>query len=103
MKDWLAKREKGFSAEAREHHIPYPKGVALIGIPGTGKSLSAKLLSGLWKLPLLRLDVAALFGSLLGESERNLRQAIQLAETVSPCILWVDEIEKAFAGAGAAA
>jgi hypothetical protein len=100
MKAWLKKREVGFSAEARESNVPYPRGVALIGIPGTGKSLSAKMLSGLWKLPLLRLDVGALFGSLLGESEQNMRKAMMLAETVSPCILWIDEMEKAFAGSG---
>jgi hypothetical protein len=100
MKIWLKKREVGFSAEARESNAPYPRGVALIGIPGTGKSLSAKMLSGLWKLPLLRLDVGALFGSLLGESEQNMRKAMMLAETVSPCILWIDEMEKAFAGSG---
>src|SRR4030095_7010135 len=90
-------------AEARESKVPLPRGVALIGVPGTGKSLSAKMLSGLWKLPLLRLDVGAVFGSLLGESEKNLRDAIALAETVSPCILWIDEMEKAFAGSSAAA
>jgi hypothetical protein len=100
MIKWLRKREKGFTEEARAAGLPFPRGVALIGIPGTGKSLSAKMLSGLWKLPLLRLDVGALFGSLLGESENNMRKAIDLAETVSPCILWIDEMEKAFAGAG---
>ena len=101
LKGWLAKRELAFSEEARQARLPYPRGVALIGIPGTGKSLSAKMTSGLWKLPLLRLDVGAVFGSLLGESEQNIRKAIQLAETVSPCILWVDELEKAFAGGSA--
>ena len=101
MKRWLTKREVGFSAEARKANVPYPRGAALIGIPGTGKSLSAKMLSGLWKLPLLRLDVGALFGSLLGESEHNMRKAMMLAEAVSPCILWVDEMEKAFAGSDA--
>jgi len=98
MKQWFKKREAGFGAEAREAGLPFPRGVALIGIPGTGKSLSAKMLSGLWKLPLLRLDVGTLFGSLLGESEQNMRKAIMLSETVSPCILWIDEMEKAFAG-----
>lgn len=102
LKAWLKKRALGFTHEAREAHVPLPRGVALIGIPGTGKSLSAKMLSGLWKLPLLRLDVGALFGSFLGESESNMRQAIQLAETVSPCILWIDELEKAFAGSSVA-
>jgi MoxR-like ATPase len=103
LKLWLKKREAGFKTEARAAGLPFPRGVALIGIPGTGKSLSAKMLSGLWKLPLLRLDVGALFASLLGESEANLRKAIMLAETVSPCILWIDELEKAFAGSGAGA
>ena len=101
MKAWFHKRAAGFSAAAREANLPFPRGVSLIGIPGTGKSLSAKMLSGLWKLPLLRLDVGALFQSLLGESEQNMRKAIMLAETVSPCILWIDEMEKAFAGTGA--
>jgi len=101
LKLWLKKREAGFQSEAREAGLPFPRGVALIRIPGTGKSLSAKMLSGLWKLPLLRLDVGTLFGSLLGESEQNMRKAIMLAETVSPCILWIDEMEKAFAGSGA--
>jgi hypothetical protein len=102
LKAWLTKREMAFGEQARQARLPYPRGVALVGIPGTGKSLSAKMTSGLWKLPLLRLDVGAIFGSLLGESEHNIRRAIQLAETVSPCILWVDEMEKAFAGASAA-
>lgn len=103
MKAWLRKRAVALSPEARRARVPFPRGVALIGVPGTGKSLSAKMLSGLWKLPLLRLDVGALFGSLLGESEKNLRAAIHLAETVSPCILWIDELEKAFAGTSASA
>lgn len=98
MKAWLSKRGGAFSDSAREHKLPYPKGAMLTGIPGTGKSLSVKMLSGLWKMPLLRLDVGTLFGSLLGESEANLRKAMSLAEAVSPCILWIDEIEKAFAG-----
>ena len=101
LKAWLAKREQGFTSDARAAGVPYPRGVALIGIPGTGKSLSAKMLAGMWKLPLLRLDVGAVFGSLLGESEANVRKALQLAELVSPSILWIDEMEKAFAGAAA--
>jgi SpoVK/Ycf46/Vps4 family AAA+-type ATPase len=100
LKLWLVKRERAYTEEARRAGLPYPRGVALIGIPGTGKSLSAKMTSGVWKLPLLRLDVGALFGSLVGESEANISRAMRLAEAVSPCILWVDEMEKAFAGAG---
>ena len=101
MKTWLKKRAIAFTEEARQEGLPFPRGAALIGIPGTGKSLSAKMLSGLWKLPLLRLDMGAVFGSLLGESEKHMRQAVMLAETVSPCILWIDEMEKAFAGSSA--
>lgn len=101
LKEWLRLREKGFLLEARQAGLPYPRGIALIGIPGTGKSLSAKMLATQWKLPLLRLDIGSLFESLLGEAEKNMRRAIQLAEAVSPCILWIDEVEKAFAGSGA--
>jgi len=97
LKDWLRLRERAFTGEARDYGLPAPKGIALIGIPGTGKSLTAKMIADLWHLPLLRLDVGALFGSLVGESEERTRRALSLAETISPCILWVDEIEKAFA------
>jgi SpoVK/Ycf46/Vps4 family AAA+-type ATPase len=72
----------------------------LIGIPGTGKSLTAKMIGGLWRLPLLRLDVGSLFGSLIGESEERTRRALKLAETVSPCVVWIDEMEKALAHGG---
>jgi len=74
--------------------------VALIGIPGTGKSLTAKMIAGLWRLPLLRFDVGALFGSLVGESEERARRALHLVETVAPCIVWIDEMEKALAHGG---
>jgi SpoVK/Ycf46/Vps4 family AAA+-type ATPase len=97
LKDWLRLRERAFTQEARDYGLPAPKGIALIGIPGTGKSLTAKMIADLWHLPLLRLDVGALFGSLVGESEERTRRALSLAETIAPCILWVDEIEKAFA------
>jgi len=96
LKEWLRLRERAFSREAREYGLPSPKGIALIGIPGTGKSLTAKMIAGMWRLPLLRLDVGALFGSYVGESEERTRRALALAETISPCILWIDEMEKAF-------
>ena len=98
LKRWLALRERAFSAQAVEYGLPAPKGLALIGIPGTGKSLTAKMIGGLWRLPLLRLDVGALFGSLVGESEERVRRALQLAETVAPCVLWIDELEKGLSG-----
>ena len=100
LKQWLRLREKAFTKEAREYGLPVPKGIALIGIPGTGKSLTAKMVANLWQVPLLRLDTAALFGSMMGESEERTRRALRLAETVAPCILWIDEIEKSLAHGG---
>ena len=100
LKDWLRLRERAFSNRAREYGLPMPKGIALLGIPGTGKSLTAKMIGALWRLPLLRLDVGALFGSLVGESEERTRRALHLAETIAPCVLWIDEMEKALAHGG---
>lgn len=97
LKEWLRLRERAFTQEARDYGLPSPKGIALIGIPGTGKSLTAKMIGGLWRLPLLRLDVGALFGSLVGQSEERTRRALSLAETVAPCVVWIDEMEKALA------
>lgn len=98
FKHWLGQRQLAFSDAAREFGLPNPKGVLLMGIQGTGKSLCAKAIAHLWNLPLLRLDVGKLFGSLLGQSESRTRQTIQQAEAISPCILWIDEIDKAFGG-----
>lgn len=98
LKAWLEQRRLAFSEAARDYGLDLPRGVALIGIPGTGKSLCAKVAAGMWKLPLLRLDMGAVFGGVLGASERNIREAMQIAEVIAPCVLWVDEIEKAFAG-----
>ena len=100
LKSWLRLRERAFSQEARNYGLPVPKGIALLGIPGTGKSLTAKMIGGLWRLPLLRLDIGSLFGSLVGESEERTRRALRLAETVSPCVLWIDEMEKGLAHGG---
>ena len=100
LKKWLNSREKAFSSEARDYGLPAPKGIALIGIPGTGKSLTAKMIGRLWHLPILRLDVGALFGSLVGESEERVRRALSLVELIAPCILWIDELEKALAHGG---
>jgi SpoVK/Ycf46/Vps4 family AAA+-type ATPase len=76
--------------------LPTPRGLLLVGIQGTGKSLTAKAIANDWQLPLLKLDVGKLFGGIVGESESRLRQMINVAETISPCILWIDEIDKAF-------
>ena len=97
--EWFATRAPAFSNTARYAGLPTPKGALLVGVPGCGKSLSARALAGSWGAPLLRLDVGRLFGSVVGASEANLRMAIRTAEAVSPCILWVDELEKGFAGA----
>ncbi len=98
LKEWLQKRSAAFSAEAREFGLAPPKGVLLIGVQGCGKSLCAKAVSTLWQVPLLRFDVGRMFGSFVGSSEENIRRAIHVAESVAPAILWVDEIDKAFAG-----
>jgi len=98
LKDWLRKREKAFTNEARKFGLPVPKGVLFAGVQGCGKSLCAHAVSNLWSLPLLRLDMGRLFGSFVGASEQNVRRAISIAESVSPVILWIDEIDKGFAG-----
>ncbi|OIP70714.1 MAG: AAA family ATPase [Oscillatoriales cyanobacterium CG2_30_44_21] len=98
LKEWLLRRGSGFSDRARKYGLPHPRGLLLAGIQGTGKSLTAKAISHHWHLPLLRLDVGRLFAGLVGESESRTRQMIQLAEALSPCVLWIDEIDKAFAG-----
>jgi ATP-dependent 26S proteasome regulatory subunit len=98
LKDWLRKRKAALSDDARKFGLPAPKGVLLIGVQGCGKSLCAKALASLWHAPLLRLDLGKVFSSLVGSSEENIRLAIGVAESVAPAILWVDEVEKAFAG-----
>ncbi|HIK14125.1 MAG TPA: AAA family ATPase [Leptolyngbyaceae cyanobacterium M33_DOE_097] len=96
LKLWVRTRQDAFTEEARRYGIPNPKGVLLVGIQGTGKSLSAKTIAHEWRLPLLRLDTGRLFGGIVGESESRVRQMIQLAEAIAPCVLWIDEIDKAF-------
>nr|YP_010241847.1 hypothetical protein LWB66_pgp136 [Coscinodiscus wailesii]QTI82762.1 hypothetical protein [Coscinodiscus wailesii] len=100
LKDWLKKRKISFTIQASNYGLPTPRGLLLIGIQGTGKSLTAKAIATEWQLPLLKLDVGKLFGGIVGESESRLRQMINLAETLSPCILWIDEIDKAFSNVG---
>lgn len=103
LKDWAKKRQRAFTKEARDIGLPEPKGILVFGVPGTGKSLISKAISGVWRRPILRFDIGRIFGSFVGESEKNMRDALRTAEDIAPCILWIDEIEKAFAGTGGAA
>lgn len=98
LKKWLSRRNGAWQEKAREYHIPTPKGVLITGVPGCGKSLTAKAMSSIWKMPLLKLDMGKIFGGLVGSSEENIRKAIRTAEAVAPSILWIDEIEKGFTG-----
>lgn len=98
LKDWLTKRGVAFTKKAEEFGLPQPKGILLIGVQGCGKSLTAKAIASLWKLPLLRLDIGSVFSGIVGSSEENMRRAIKTAETLSPIILWIDEIEKGLSG-----
>jgi hypothetical protein len=98
LKKWLLSRKDAFSERARAYGLPQPKGLLMLGVQGCGKSLAAKAIAAAWKLPLLRLDVGALFSSYIGASEANMRKAILSAEGLAPVVLWLDEIEKGFAG-----
>ncbi|RRK32254.1 AAA family ATPase [Schaedlerella arabinosiphila] len=102
LKEWLEKKAVILKdmAKAKKYGVELPKGVLIAGIPGCGKSLNAKASAKLFEVPLLKLDMGRLMGKYVGESEANLRQAILLAEAIAPCVLWVDELEKAFAGIG---
>lgn len=98
LKKWLLRRNNSWSEKAKKYNLPAPKGVLITGVPGCGKSLTAKAMSAIWGLPLLKLDMGKIFGGIVGSSEENMRKAISTAEAVSPSILWVDEIEKGFSG-----
>ena len=100
LKKWLLKRNNSWSEKAKKYCLPAPKGVLVTGIPGCGKSLTAKAMSTIWQLPLLRLDLGKIFSGLVGSSEENMRKAIATVEAVAPSILWVDEIEKGLNGVG---
>lgn len=98
LKDWLFKRQKAYEKKARDFGLQEPKGLLLLGVPGCGKSLTAKTIAASWKMPLLRLDIGKVFQGLVGSSEDNIRKAIATAEAVAPCVLWIDEIEKGLSG-----
>lgn len=100
LKRWLTKRDGSWLADAAAYGLPAPRGVLITGVPGCGKSLTAKAAAAAWGLPLLRLDIGRVFAGLVGSSEQNMRNAIRTAEATAPCVLWLDEIEKGFAGQG---
>lgn len=100
LKSWLLKRNNSWSEQAKKYCIPAPKGVLVTGVPGCGKSLTAKAMSTIWQLPLLKLDFGKVFSGLVGSSEENMRRALATAEAVAPSILWIDEIEKGLSGLG---
>lgn len=104
LKRWLRQRSNAFTERAREYGLPQPKGMLILGVPGCGKSLIAKTTARLWGLPLLRLDMGRVYdGSMVGRSEANLRNALKTAESISPVILFIDELDKAFAGSAGSA
>ena len=98
LKAWLRQRAAAFTEAARAYGLPNPKGLLLVGVPGCGKSLSAKAVASEWNMPLLKFDLGRVYGQYVGQSEENMRRALKLAEAVSPCVLWIDEIEKGLAG-----
>lgn len=98
LKDWLLKRKEAFSARAIQYGLPALRGLLILGLPGTGKSLTAKATAAVFGVPLLKLDAGRLFAGLVGQSEGNLRSVIQTAEAIAPCCLWIDEVEKGFSG-----
>lgn len=102
LKEWLTRKAKVFASldKALKFGVDVPKGILFVGMPGCGKSLTAKATASLFQIPLVRLDVGRLLGKYVGESEQNMRKALQLSEAISPCVLWVDEIEKSFSGVG---
>jgi hypothetical protein len=100
LKAWLERAKVGFTSEAKALNLTPPRGIMLVGVPGCGKSLAAKAIAREWQLPLLKLDAGRLFDKFVGESEKNFRKAIEMAESLSPIVLWIDEIEKAMAAGG---
>ncbi len=98
LKGWLTQRRGAFGRKAQEYGLPSPKGLLILGIPGTGKSLTAKATASVFQRPLLRLDAGRIYAGLVGQSEENLRAVIRTVEAIAPCVLWIDEIEKAFSG-----
>lgn len=103
LRQWLTERERHMKQDLSQTHLHPPKGILLVGVPGCGKSLSARAIASEWRLPLYRLDMSAILGMYVGQSEQRLREALETADRVAPCVLWIDEIEKGLAGSGGSA
>ncbi len=99
LKKWLVKRTGAWSSAAARYALPAPKGALVTGVPGCGKSMTAKAMASAWSIPLIRLDIGKVFAGLVGASEENMRKALDTAEAIAPCVLWIDEIEKGFSSA----
>lgn len=100
LKKWMGVRSMAFSKKAREFGLPHPKGILLVGLPGCGKSLTAKAAANILNVPFIRFDISRVFGGVVGQSERQMREALQTIERIGQCVVWIDEAEKAFAGVG---
>lgn len=100
LKAWLAQRRDSWDAKARQFGLDPPKGVIILGVQGCGKSLCARAVAGEWKLPLVKFDTAAVYDKYIGETEKRIQKVFKVAEGLAPCVLWIDELEKVFAGSG---
>src|SRR5947208_7322694 len=100
LKEWLVRRQNSWEPEARQFGLEPPKGVIILGVQGCGKSLCARAIAGEWKLPLVKFDTAAVYDKYIGETEKRIQKVFKVAEGLAPCVLWIDELEKVFAGSG---
>ena len=100
LKHWLAQRRNSWEPQARQFGLDPPKGVIILGVQGCGKSLCARSVAGEWKLPLVKFDTAAIYDKYIGETEKRIQKVFKVAEGLAPCVLWIDELEKVFAGSG---
>jgi len=100
LKAWLVQRKNSWEPEARQFGLEPPKGVIILGVQGCGKSLCARAIAGEWKLPLVKFDTAAVYDKYIGETEKRIQKVFKVAEGLAPCVLWIDELEKVFAGSG---
>jgi ATPase family associated with various cellular activities (AAA) len=101
LKQWLSQRRGAWEEGAREFGLEPPRGMIILGVQGCGKSLCARAVAGEWKLPLVKFDTAAIYDKFVGETEKRIQKVFKVAEQLAPCVLWIDELEKVFAGSGA--